>query len=132
VPDLEHYQRFLVGKLLNLPIVREVKSNIAIQTLKAGAPLPLEHLDTRAEPMRSRRGGRLRHHGEVLDRPEAGPWPPANGVGRHGQLEMWPALEEGLQHVRYRMLGHLRQSIIVVRGALVPPIPLHVLEAAVR
>jgi len=45
VPDLEHYQRFLVGKLLNLPIVREVRSNIAIQTLKAGAPLPLVHLE---------------------------------------------------------------------------------------
>ncbi len=44
VPDLEHYRRFLVGKLLNLPIVREVRSNIAIQTLKAGAPLPLGHL----------------------------------------------------------------------------------------
>jgi Lrp/AsnC family leucine-responsive transcriptional regulator len=44
VPDLERYQRFLVGKLLNLPIVREVRSNIAIQTLKAGAPLPLGHL----------------------------------------------------------------------------------------
>jgi len=44
VPDLEHYQRFLVSKLLALPIVREVRSNIAIQTLKAGAPLPLDHL----------------------------------------------------------------------------------------
>jgi Lrp/AsnC family transcriptional regulator, leucine-responsive regulatory protein len=44
VPDLEHYQRFLVGKLLNLAIIREVRSNIAIQTLKAGAPLPLDHL----------------------------------------------------------------------------------------
>jgi Lrp/AsnC family transcriptional regulator, leucine-responsive regulatory protein len=44
VPDLEHYQRFLLGRLLNLPIVREVKSNIAIQTVKAGAPLPLGHL----------------------------------------------------------------------------------------
>ncbi|MCW0235427.1 MAG: Lrp/AsnC family transcriptional regulator [Ferrovibrio sp.] len=44
VPDLEHYQRFLLGKLLNLPIVREVQSNIAIQTLKAGVPLPLDHL----------------------------------------------------------------------------------------
>jgi Lrp/AsnC family leucine-responsive transcriptional regulator len=44
VPDLEDYQRFLVGKLLNLPNVREVRSNIAIQTLKAGAPLPLSHL----------------------------------------------------------------------------------------
>jgi Lrp/AsnC family leucine-responsive transcriptional regulator len=44
LPDLEHYQRFLVGKLLTMPIVREVRSNIAIQTLKAGAPLPLGHL----------------------------------------------------------------------------------------
>lgn len=44
VPELADYQRFLVGKLLNLPIVREVRSNIAIQTLKAGAPLPLGHL----------------------------------------------------------------------------------------
>ncbi|HJQ55514.1 MAG TPA: Lrp/AsnC family transcriptional regulator [Vineibacter sp.] len=45
VPDLEHYQRFLLGKLLNLPIIKEVRSNIAIQTLKAAAPLPLAHLD---------------------------------------------------------------------------------------
>jgi Lrp/AsnC family leucine-responsive transcriptional regulator len=44
VPDLQHYQRFLVGKLLSLPIVKEVRSNIAIQSLKAGAPLPLDHL----------------------------------------------------------------------------------------
>jgi Lrp/AsnC family leucine-responsive transcriptional regulator len=48
VPDLADYQRFLVGKLLDLPIVREVRSNIAIQTLKAGAPLPLGHLEERA------------------------------------------------------------------------------------
>ncbi len=44
VPDLDAYQRFLVGKLLDLPLVREVRSNIAIQTLKAGAALPLGHL----------------------------------------------------------------------------------------
>jgi Lrp/AsnC family leucine-responsive transcriptional regulator len=44
VPDLPHYQKFLVDKLLALPIVREVQSSIAINTLKAGAPLPLEHL----------------------------------------------------------------------------------------
>jgi Lrp/AsnC family leucine-responsive transcriptional regulator len=44
IPDLEHYQRFLVGKLLALSLVKEVRSNIAIQTLKAGAPLPLDHL----------------------------------------------------------------------------------------
>jgi Lrp/AsnC family leucine-responsive transcriptional regulator len=47
VPDLEHYQRFLVDKLLSLPVVREVRSNIAIQTLKAGGPLPLDHLGVR-------------------------------------------------------------------------------------
>lgn len=40
VTDLAHYQRFLVGQLLNMPIVREVRSNFAIQTLKAAAPLP--------------------------------------------------------------------------------------------
>ena len=47
VPDLEHYRQFMLTKLLELPLVREVKSNIAIQTLKAGAPLPLEHLEAR-------------------------------------------------------------------------------------
>jgi Lrp/AsnC family transcriptional regulator, leucine-responsive regulatory protein len=41
VADLEQYQSFLVERLLNLPIVREVRSNIAIQTRKAAAPLPL-------------------------------------------------------------------------------------------
>lgn len=41
--DLEHYRRFLVEQLLNLPIVREVRSNIAIQTRKAAAPLPLNY-----------------------------------------------------------------------------------------
>jgi len=44
VPDLDHYQRFLVQKLLELPIIREVRSSIAIQTLKAAGPLPLDHL----------------------------------------------------------------------------------------
>jgi Lrp/AsnC family transcriptional regulator, leucine-responsive regulatory protein len=44
VADLESYQQFLIGKLLVMPIIREVRSNIAIQSLKAGAPLPLGHL----------------------------------------------------------------------------------------
>lgn len=43
VPDMERYQQFLVGKLLELPIVRDVRSSIAIQSLKADAPLPLGH-----------------------------------------------------------------------------------------
>jgi Lrp/AsnC family leucine-responsive transcriptional regulator len=44
VPDLAHYQKFLIGKLLALSMVREVQSSIAINSLKAGAPLPVEHL----------------------------------------------------------------------------------------
>jgi Lrp/AsnC family leucine-responsive transcriptional regulator len=45
VPDLDHYRAFLIGKLLELGVVREVRSNVAIQTLKAGGSLPLDHLD---------------------------------------------------------------------------------------
>jgi len=45
VADVAHYQRFLVGQLFNMPIVREVRSNFAIQTLKASAPLPLTPSD---------------------------------------------------------------------------------------
>ena len=45
VSDLQDYQRYLVDDLLNLSIIREVRSSIAIQTLKAGASLPLLHLD---------------------------------------------------------------------------------------
>jgi Lrp/AsnC family leucine-responsive transcriptional regulator len=55
VPDIEGYQQFLVGKLLELPIVRDVRSSIAIQTLKADAPLPLGHFapdDRRKQPRR--------------------------------------------------------------------------------
>ena len=44
VPDRESYQTFLVDKLLDLPIIKEVRSNIAIQPLKTAAPLPLGHL----------------------------------------------------------------------------------------
>jgi Lrp/AsnC family leucine-responsive transcriptional regulator len=43
VPDMERYQQFLVGKLLELPLVRDARSSIAIQSLKADAPLPLGH-----------------------------------------------------------------------------------------
>jgi Lrp/AsnC family transcriptional regulator, leucine-responsive regulatory protein len=45
VPDLDHYRAFLIGKLLELAVVREVRSNVAIQTLKAAGNLPLDHLD---------------------------------------------------------------------------------------
>ena len=57
VPDLDDYQRFLVDNLLNLPNVKDVRSNIAIQSRKAAAPLPLHHLgasDRKAMHPRSR------------------------------------------------------------------------------
>ncbi len=54
VPDLAHYQDFLVGQLLNLSIIREVRSSIAIETLKAGAPLPLDHLEPAPPKRRAR------------------------------------------------------------------------------
>jgi Lrp/AsnC family transcriptional regulator, leucine-responsive regulatory protein len=44
VPDLEQYQRFLLDRLLALTIIKEVRSNIALQTIKTAAPLPLDHL----------------------------------------------------------------------------------------
>jgi Lrp/AsnC family leucine-responsive transcriptional regulator len=53
VPDLQRYQRFLLGKLLDLPIVKEVRSNIAIQSVKTAAALPLDHLNPPKEPRKS-------------------------------------------------------------------------------
>jgi Lrp/AsnC family transcriptional regulator, leucine-responsive regulatory protein len=55
VPDLEHYRRFLNGKLLALPLVKEVRSNIAIESLKMAAPLPLDHLSLPPDPRPGRK-----------------------------------------------------------------------------
>ncbi len=44
VPDLEGYEQFLMGRLLRLPGVVDVRSNFAIRTVKSPASLPLEHL----------------------------------------------------------------------------------------
>jgi Lrp/AsnC family leucine-responsive transcriptional regulator len=44
VPDLRAYERLLLGSLLKLPAVLDVRSNFAIRTVKAPAPLPLGHL----------------------------------------------------------------------------------------
>lgn len=43
VPDLAGYERLLIGKLLKLPGVTDIRSNFAIQTIKAHGPLPLDH-----------------------------------------------------------------------------------------
>jgi Lrp/AsnC family leucine-responsive transcriptional regulator len=48
VQDLEEYQAVLVNKLLEWPIIKEVRSIIAIQCLKVAAPLPLQHLASRS------------------------------------------------------------------------------------
>ncbi len=44
VPDLPAYERFLLGKLLKLPGVKDIRSNFAIQKVKAQGELPLDHL----------------------------------------------------------------------------------------
>jgi len=44
VPDLQRFERFLLDRLLALPMIKEVRSSIAISTLKQAAPLPLDHL----------------------------------------------------------------------------------------
>jgi Lrp/AsnC family leucine-responsive transcriptional regulator len=44
VPDLRAYERLLLGSLLNLPAISDVRSNFAIRTVKSPSPLPLGHL----------------------------------------------------------------------------------------
>lgn len=44
VADLAAYERFLLGTLLKLPGVSDIRSNFAIQTVKDRAPLPLDQL----------------------------------------------------------------------------------------
>ncbi|WP_117194722.1 Lrp/AsnC family transcriptional regulator [Rhizobium terrae] len=44
VADLAAYEKLLLGTLLNLPGVTDIRSNFAIRTLKETAPLPLGHL----------------------------------------------------------------------------------------
>jgi len=43
-PDVDGYDRILVGTLLKLPGVTEIRSSIAINALKPSGPLPLGHL----------------------------------------------------------------------------------------
>ena len=46
VPNLEDYRKFLIVPLLELALEKGVRSDIAIQTLRSAAPLPLGHLET--------------------------------------------------------------------------------------
>ncbi len=47
VPDLAAYERLLLGTLLKLPSVSDVRSNFAIKAIKSPAALPLGHLPQR-------------------------------------------------------------------------------------
>ena len=44
VPDLRAYETFLLGTLLKLTGVKDIRSNFAIQTVKPHGPLPLDYL----------------------------------------------------------------------------------------
>jgi Lrp/AsnC family leucine-responsive transcriptional regulator len=44
VQDLRAYERLLLGTLLQLPAISDVRSNFAIRTVKQQGPLPLGHL----------------------------------------------------------------------------------------
>lgn len=44
VTDLQGYERFLLGKLLKLPMVKDIRSSFVIRTVKDKAPLPLQQL----------------------------------------------------------------------------------------
>lgn len=44
VEDLGAYEAFLLGKLLKLPMVKDIRSNFVIRTVKDAAALPLSHL----------------------------------------------------------------------------------------
>jgi Lrp/AsnC family leucine-responsive transcriptional regulator len=47
VPDLEHYEQLLLGRLLKLRGVADVRSNFAIRKVKSDGALPLGHLTPR-------------------------------------------------------------------------------------
>jgi len=44
VPDLKRYEELLLGRILKLPMVKDIRSNFAIRTVKPPSPLPLAHL----------------------------------------------------------------------------------------
>ena len=42
--DLEHFSRFALGNLINLPNVKDLHTSFSLGEVKAGTPLPLRHL----------------------------------------------------------------------------------------
>lgn len=44
VTDLQGYEAFLLGKLLKLPMVKDIRSSFVIRTVKHRTPLPLDQI----------------------------------------------------------------------------------------
>ena len=44
VPDMEHYQKFLLNKLTRIEGVSGVRSSFVLQQIKQQTALPLDHL----------------------------------------------------------------------------------------
>jgi len=45
VPDMEHYQRFLLDKLTRIDGVTGVRSSFVLRQIKQQTALPLDHLE---------------------------------------------------------------------------------------
>ena len=41
VPDLDAYEAFLTDRLLTLPMIKDIRSNFSLRTIKTDGPLPL-------------------------------------------------------------------------------------------
>lgn len=51
-PDLEHFEQFLLQELLNLPMIKDIRSNVVIRSIKLEGPLPIHARLGRARPSR--------------------------------------------------------------------------------
>jgi Lrp/AsnC family leucine-responsive transcriptional regulator len=49
LPDLAAYEHLLLGRLLKIAGVKDVRTSFAVRRVKAPSPLPLDHLDDREE-----------------------------------------------------------------------------------
>ncbi|TGD70584.1 Lrp/AsnC family transcriptional regulator [Mangrovimicrobium sediminis] len=49
IPDMEYYERFLLGKLTRIPGVTGVHSSFELRRVVQRTQLPLEHIDDRTE-----------------------------------------------------------------------------------
>jgi Lrp/AsnC family transcriptional regulator, leucine-responsive regulatory protein len=60
VPDLAHYEQFLVGTLLKMPMIKDIRSQFVIRAVKERAPLPLGHLTSASRTGKTQPAGAKR------------------------------------------------------------------------